>query len=182
MPTESGSGSVLARFGIFEIDLETEELRRAGRSVAIQQHSFLVLGALVERAGEEVTRDELRWRLWPDQEFLDFENGINTAVGRLRQALGDSAESPRYIGTRRGHGYRLLAPVVWIDRAPSPPPRPSEPVGESAVAIPPNATTGRRRWPLMLAAALGTRGWRIFSAAKPLVSIRGKSCDSRRRN
>jgi DNA-binding winged helix-turn-helix (wHTH) protein len=136
LPPKSGTVSALARFGVFEIDLDTGELRRAGRRIAIQQHSFLVLKALVERAGEEVTREELRRRLWPNQEFLDFENGINTAVGRLRHALGDVAETPRYIGTRRGHGYQLLAPVVWVDRVPSAPSRPSEPAIESAMHAP----------------------------------------------
>lgn len=73
----------------------------------------MVLGALLEADGGEVSRDELRRRLWPDQSFLDFENGINTAVARLRQALGDSADNPRFIGTRPRHGYRWLTPIQW---------------------------------------------------------------------
>jgi DNA-binding winged helix-turn-helix (wHTH) protein len=76
--------------------LDRVELRRNGRLVPIQQQSLLVLLALVERPGEEVTRETLRRRLWPDSEFLDFENGINTAVARLRQALGDAADNPDF--------------------------------------------------------------------------------------
>jgi Tol biopolymer transport system component/DNA-binding winged helix-turn-helix (wHTH) protein len=103
----------IARFGVFEVDLERGEVRREGRLVPLQRHSLVVLSALLEQAGEEVSREALRRRLWPGVDFLDFENGINTAVARLRQALGDSAEAPRFIATRRGLGYRLLLPVVW---------------------------------------------------------------------
>jgi eukaryotic-like serine/threonine-protein kinase len=109
----SGLPHRIAQFGVFVADLELGELRREGRPVPVQDHQLLVLAALLENPGAEVSRQELRRRLWPDQEFLDFENGINTAVGRLRQALGDSAENPRFIVTRRGHGYRFIAPVSW---------------------------------------------------------------------
>jgi len=119
LPPESNEPRRVARFGLFEVDLDRGELRREGRRLAIQKHPLLILSALLEEAGEEVSREQLRQRLWPDGEFLDFENGINTAVGRLRQVLGDSAENPRFIGTRRGHGYRLLTPVTWAAPAPS---------------------------------------------------------------
>jgi Tol biopolymer transport system component/DNA-binding winged helix-turn-helix (wHTH) protein len=106
----------VARFGLFEADFDLGELRREGRLVPLQEHPFLVLTSLLENPGHEISREHLRRLLWPDQEFLDFENGINTAVGRLRQALGDSAENPRFIATRRGHGYRFVAPVTWLAR------------------------------------------------------------------
>ena len=110
----------IARFGVFEADLETRELRREGRLVALQEQPFLVLALLLERAGEEVPREHLRQRLWPDQAFLEFETGINTAVGKLRQALGDSADNPRFIATRPRHGYRFITPVQWLESTASP--------------------------------------------------------------
>src|SRR5512142_752264 len=97
LPSEPTSGGRVARFGVFEADLKPGELRREGRRVPLQEHPFQVLAALLEQPGREVSREDLRRRLWPDREFLDFENGINTAVARLRQALGDSAENPRFI-------------------------------------------------------------------------------------
>lgn len=124
MPVAHGPRRI-ARFGLYEADLDARELRREGRLVALQEHPFVVLGALLEADGREVSRDELRQRLWPDQGFLDFENGINTAVGRLRQALGDAADNPRFIGTRPRHGYRWLTPIHWpalaagVDGAPA---------------------------------------------------------------
>jgi eukaryotic-like serine/threonine-protein kinase len=119
----------IAQFGVFEVDFDVGELRREGRLVPMQQHPLAVLSALLEEPGREVTREELRRRLWPGQEFLDFENGINTAVGRLRQALRDSADNPRFIVTRRGHGYRFIAPVSWVS---SPASRPNH-IGTPAV-------------------------------------------------
>ena len=106
----------LARFGVFEADFEIGELRRQGRVVPLQEQPLLVLAVLLEQPDQPVSRDQLRQRLWPDQAFLDFETGINTAVAKLRQALGDSAENPRFIATRPRHGYRFIAPVRWVSR------------------------------------------------------------------
>jgi DNA-binding winged helix-turn-helix (wHTH) protein len=125
MPLTSGR---IARFGLYEADLDAKELRREGRLVPLQEHPFVVLGALLEADGREVSREELRRRLWPDRGFLDFENGINTAVARLRQALGDSADNPRFIGTRPRHGYRWLTPIQWPERPFSPQAAPRRPV------------------------------------------------------
>jgi Tol biopolymer transport system component/DNA-binding winged helix-turn-helix (wHTH) protein len=99
------------RFGVFAVDRKTGELRRNGVRVRLQDQPLQILLTLLERPGEVVTREELRGRLWPDDTFVDFEHSINTAVRRLRDALGDSAENPRFVETVARRGYRFLAPV-----------------------------------------------------------------------
>ena len=99
------------RFGTFEADLRAGELRRNGVKIRLQEQPFQVLAMLLERPGKIVTREELRSRLWPADTFVDFDHGLNAAVKRLRDALGDSAENPRFIETLARRGYRLLAPV-----------------------------------------------------------------------
>ena len=101
----------VVRFGAFELDLRVGELRKAGVRVNLQEQPFKVLECLVERPGELVTREELRQRLWQDDTFVDFEHGVNAAVKRLRETLGDSAETPRFIETLPRRGYRLITPV-----------------------------------------------------------------------
>jgi Tol biopolymer transport system component/DNA-binding winged helix-turn-helix (wHTH) protein len=99
------------RFGVFELDLRAGELRRQGLRVKLQEQPFQVLAQLLERPGEVVTREELRNRLWPADTFVDFDHSLNAAVRRLRDALGDSAENPRFVETVARRGYRFLAPV-----------------------------------------------------------------------
>ncbi len=101
------------RFGAFELDLRVGELRKAGLRVNLQEQPFKVLECLVERPGELVTREELRQRLWHGNTFVDFEHGVNAAVKRLRETLGDSAETPQFIETLPRRGYRFIAPVEW---------------------------------------------------------------------
>src|SRR5215467_9201587 len=100
--------SRITRFGVFEVDLRARELRKAGLKIRLHDQPFLVLAALLERAGEVVAREELRQRIWPDGTFVDFDSGLNTAVNKLREALGDSADSPRFIETVPRRGYRFL--------------------------------------------------------------------------
>lgn len=102
------------RFGQFEIDLSTGELRKNGLRMHIQDQPLRILGALLERAGELVTREELRERLWPSETFVNFERSLNAAVAKLRQVLADSAEQPRYVETVARRGYRFVAPVEAI--------------------------------------------------------------------
>ena len=102
----------LVRFGVFEADLETGELRERGRKVRLQEKPFQTLALLLEKAGDVVTREELREHLWPADTFVEFDANLNTAVKRLREALGDSAERPRYIETLPKRGYRLVVPIA----------------------------------------------------------------------
>jgi TolB-like protein/DNA-binding winged helix-turn-helix (wHTH) protein len=99
------------RFGVFEVDLQSRELRRNGVLVRLQEHQFEMLAALLERPGEVVTREEISARLWKDGTFVDYEAGLNTAAKRLRDALGDTAENPRFVQTLPKRGYRFIAPV-----------------------------------------------------------------------
>jgi Tol biopolymer transport system component/DNA-binding winged helix-turn-helix (wHTH) protein len=99
------------RFGIFEVDLQAGELRRQGLRVKLQDQPFQVLVMLLEHPGEVVTREELQKTLWPADTYVDFEGGLNRAINKLREALGDGADSPRFIETLPRRGYRFLAPV-----------------------------------------------------------------------
>ncbi len=103
--------SGVLRFGPFEVDLSAGELRKHGVKVRLREQSFQVLAMLLDHPSEVVTREELRVRLWPANVFVDFANNLNSAVTRLREALGDSAEKPRYIETLPRRGYRFVAPV-----------------------------------------------------------------------
>jgi eukaryotic-like serine/threonine-protein kinase len=108
--TESSSGTL--GFGVFEADLRAGELRKHGLKVKLQEQPFKILVLLLRRPGELVTREELRQELWPAHTFVDFDRGLNKAMTKVRTALGDSAESPRYIETLHRRGYRFLVPVV----------------------------------------------------------------------
>src|SRR5579875_3484975 len=104
------------RFGVFELDLQARELRRRGLKVRLQQKPLQILELLLEKAGEVVTRRELREKLWPDT-FVGFDRSLNTAVNSLRHALGDSPANPRFVETRSRYGYRFIAPVDTTSRA-----------------------------------------------------------------
>jgi DNA-binding winged helix-turn-helix (wHTH) protein len=105
----------LLRFGRFEVDVPASELRENGVKVKLQEQPFQVLCLLVERPGEVVSREELRIKLWPADTFVDLDHGLNAAIRRLRDALGDSAGKPRFIETMARRGYRFIAPVEWLD-------------------------------------------------------------------
>ena len=105
----------IARFGSFEADLHTRELRKHGLKLKIQAQPFQVLAMLLARPGELVTREEIRSRLWPQDTFIDFDHGLNAAVRRLRDALNDNAETPRFVETLPRRGYRFIAPVERLD-------------------------------------------------------------------
>lgn len=102
---------MLVRFGIYEVDLDEGNLRKAGIRIKVQQQPFKVLQALLEHPGELVTREQLHDRIWPDASFGDFDQAVNVAVAKLRTALGDSADNPRFIETVPRRGYRFIAPV-----------------------------------------------------------------------
>jgi DNA-binding winged helix-turn-helix (wHTH) protein/Tol biopolymer transport system component len=107
------AGNGVIRFGIFEVDLRAGQLRRNGVKVRLQEQPFQVLSMLLEHPGEVVTREDLHARLWPADTFVDFDHGLNAAVKRLRDALGDSAENPRFVETLARRGYRFFAPVEF---------------------------------------------------------------------
>jgi len=112
---DAGSTTRLIRFGVFEADLVTGELRRNGTKIRVQEQPFQVLAVLLERPGELVTRDELQKRLWPADTFVDFDHSLNTAVNKLREALADTAANPRFVQTVARRGYRFIAPVVRVE-------------------------------------------------------------------
>ncbi len=99
------------RFGLFEFDPRSGELRKQGLKIRLQGQPVEILSMLLARPGELVTREELQKKLWPGDTFVDFDPSLNAAVKRLRSALGDSAETPRFIETLARRGYRFLAPV-----------------------------------------------------------------------
>jgi len=103
--------SRVLQFGAFEVDLRTGSLRKSGARIKLQEQPFQILAMLLEKPGDMVTREELRQKLWPADTFVDFDNGLNTAIKKLRDTLGDSADSPRFIETLPKRGYRFIYPV-----------------------------------------------------------------------
>jgi DNA-binding winged helix-turn-helix (wHTH) protein len=119
--------SEIVDFGIFQLDLKARELHKAGVKVKLQEQPFRVLALLVDRAGQVVTREELRQKVWPTDAYVAFDQGLNNAVKKVRDALGDSADSPRFIETLARHGYRFVAPVGAVPQRPSEPRVPTHP-------------------------------------------------------
>jgi cholera toxin transcriptional activator len=107
----------LVRFGVYEADLSAGELRKKGAKIRLQEQPFQLLAYLLERKGSVVTREDLREKLWASDTFVDFDHSLNTAVNKVRDALGDSASNPRFVETLARRGYRFIAPVEWLDGA-----------------------------------------------------------------
>ena len=135
------------RFGVFEADASTGELRRQGIRVKLNAQPFQVLLMLLDRPGEVLTREEISRTLWSDGTFVDYDHGVNSAVNRIREALGDTANSPRFVETLARRGYRFVAPVQKIDQEPDLPqpaeaepahnlPRPQIKLGNGILATP----------------------------------------------
>lgn len=120
----------VACFGVFEVDLDARELRKQGRKLRLQEQPFAVLAALIEQPGSILEREELRSRLWPADTFVDFDHSVNTAVNKLREVLGDSASSPRFIETIARRGYRFIAEVQWQGETPAAVSHDSAPVSD----------------------------------------------------
>jgi DNA-binding winged helix-turn-helix (wHTH) protein len=114
MPQDRPAGTF--RFGIYEADPGTGELRKSGLRMRVQEQPFQVLLALLARPGEVVTREQLRQALWPADTFVDFDHSLNTVINKLREALSDSASNPRFIETLARRGYRFLAPVEFVGK------------------------------------------------------------------
>ena len=132
MDTQSGSQGAI-RFGAFELDERARELRSGTSRIRLQEQPFEILRLLLRRPGDVVTREELRRQLWPDGTYVDFEHSLNAAVKRLRAALGDDADNPRFVETLPRRGYRFVASsaVPAADPAPAALPRGFFPSGRT---------------------------------------------------
>jgi TolB-like protein/DNA-binding winged helix-turn-helix (wHTH) protein len=148
------------RFGVFEIDLHSRELRKQGVRIKLQDLPFRLLLCLVERPGELVTREELRSALWPTGAFVDFERGLGTAMNKVRDALGDAAGSPRFIETIPRRGYRFLASVERIGTAPD---------GLESGTSSPQPSTREAQIPRKGRPRLGRAGWLVAGVALALA-------------
>jgi Tol biopolymer transport system component/DNA-binding winged helix-turn-helix (wHTH) protein len=157
----------LLRFGSFEFDLQSGELRKAGVLLGLQDQSHKVLVGLLERPGNLVTREQLRQRLWPDGTFVDVDHGLNAVINRLRETLGDSAESPRFIQTVPRRGYRFIAPVDDVAGTP-PPGAPRGGKGADSWL-----SSGRRAVLVLLALAVGAAT--MWSVATDRRSVTGRA-------
>jgi TolB-like protein/DNA-binding winged helix-turn-helix (wHTH) protein/Flp pilus assembly protein TadD len=150
---ESPPSNSVVRFGTYEVSLQSGEVRKAGLRIRVQQQPLKLLEVLLEHPGEVVTREELRSRVWPNESFGDFDQALNIAIGKLRSALGDSAENPRFIETLPKRGYRFIADVSVLD-ADARPRRPG-----SAAGDPPAPETGNEVQDARLAVAPKRRLW-----------------------
>src|SRR5882762_10119408 len=110
IPSDQSLSDRRVRFGVFEADFRSGELRKSGLKIKLHAQPLAVLRVLLERPGEIVTREELQQKLWGDDTFVDFEHGLNKAINKLRDALSDKADTPRYIETLPRRGYRFIAP------------------------------------------------------------------------
>jgi Tol biopolymer transport system component/DNA-binding winged helix-turn-helix (wHTH) protein len=146
----------MVRFGLFEANLKTGELRKSGVRVPLQGQPFQVCAILLSRSGELVTREELRQKIWPEDTFVDFDHALNTAVTKIRLALGDDADNPRFVETLPRRGYRFIAPV---DKPSAPVPAPTPPTEGS------QGLSGNARWlalgATVLALLFGIGIWRF---------------------
>src|ERR1700723_1907741 len=160
------------RFGVFELDRRSGELRKAGARIRLQIQPLKVLTALLDEPGAVVTREDLKRRIWPEESFGDFDHAVNVAVAKLRAALADSADTPRFIETLPRRGYRFIFPVTF----------PAEPHDSPAVAapVPPQPSTAKKsRFPrgavaagLAVAVAAGAIAWWSYSRKPHMLTDR----------
>ena len=172
-------------FGVFEVDLRAGELRKHGLRIRLQEQPFQVLAMLLEHVGQVVTREELQRKLWPADTFVDFDHGLNKAVNKIRDALGDSAESPRFVETVARRGYRFLAEVKAADEAAlrspefAPPQLPRSQTGGRAELADTAAMPQPRLPPLawkisafvLLAVIAAFAAWKVHSRNRPASAI-----------
>jgi TolB-like protein/DNA-binding winged helix-turn-helix (wHTH) protein/Flp pilus assembly protein TadD len=174
------------RFGVFELDLRAGELRKHGLRVRLQEQPFQLLAMLLEHPGEVVPRDELQKKLWPADTFVDFDHGLNKAISKIREALSDSAESPRFVETVARRGYRFLAEVKVVDAAPVHSPElTSQPhpvaEGRDRTDLPGKPAMPKRlrsslTWRIagfvLLLLVVSLAGWKLHSWERPSLVIR----------
>ena len=156
----------LVRFGPYEFDARSGELRKFGIRIKLREQPVKILTLLLENAGEMVLREEIRLLLWPNDTVVDFDHGINVAVQKLRDALGESAEDPRYVKTVASRGYRFIGAVQRVGFN-----------GNGSAAAEP-ATPSRRVWPMRpLAAWIGAAALTLSILFSIAVRWRGKPAD-----
>ena len=161
MSLQTQPASVL-RFGAFEVDLRVGELRKQGVRIKLQEQPFLVLRILLGQPGEIITRDELRSRIWSADTFVDFDNSLNTAINKLREALGDSTDSPRFIETLPRRGYRFIAPVSTNDQKES---------AASGPALAPPTRHLKIVLPVAIVLLMAVTGWLLWrSRHRPVLT------------
>ena len=160
-------GDEIIRFGSFELNLSAGELRKSGTRIKLQQQPFQILQILVKRPGEIVSRETIQAQLWPGGVHVDFENAINSSVRKLREALGDNADNPRFVETLTRRGYRFIAPVGPVPSRDVSAPVPGEPADSSPRSAPDTARPGR---PVVLRAV---RPAALVLAAVSLMVVAG---------
>jgi len=177
----------VVRFGTYEVSFQSGDVRKSGLRIRVQQQPMKLLEILLEHAGEVVTREELRSRVWPNESFGDFDQALNIAIGKLRSALGDSAENPRFIETLPKRGYRFIADVSVLDTD-ARPKRPEPEAGDLSATVPGHKLQGagvavapnRRLWPTrwvtvalaLVLSLLISFAWRFRSRAPAPTGIR----------
>ena len=167
----------IARFGVYEADLDTRQLAKSGLRIRVQDQPFQILALLLERQGQVVTREELKEKLWPGDTFVEFDAGLNTAIKKLRAALSDSADNPRFVETIPRRGYRLLVPVDFpagpapSDFSPnSPPTVPSSAVDKVVLDLPARPRMAaeqkglQRRWLWVVTTGVVLVGFALYQA------------------
>jgi len=164
-PMGSLPPNCVVRFGTYEVSLQSGEVRKAGLRIRVQQQPMKLLGILLEHPGEVVTREELRGRVWPDESFGDFDQALNIAIGKLRTALGDSAENPRFIETLPKRGYRFIADVSVLEADARPKKL------ESVAGDPPAIESGQTLQVAGLAVARKRRLWLTRGAIVTLAIV-----------
>ena len=149
----------VVRFGTYEVSFQSGEVRKAGVRIRVQQQPLKLLEVLLERPGEVVTREELRSRVWPNESFGDFDQAVNIAIAKLRSALGDSAENPRYIETLPKRGYRFIADVSFVDP-------------DGRIRRPESASV-RRDWEQSLGTSSKANGFAVPAETEPGHQLQG---------
>ena len=164
------------RFGVFEVDLHSGELRKQGLRLKLRDQPFQILLLLLAHPGEVVSRDELQKHLWPGDTFVDFDRGLNKAVNHLRDVLGDSAESPRFIETLPKRGYRFIAPVDGHPNGHAPESPPGIPVAITGEPEAHGQPPGERRATLDIKRRLWAGlPWTIAALSSVVAVIRRRS-------
>jgi len=159
------------RFDRFELDVRASELRKHGVKLRLQGQPLQVLATLLKRAGDLVTREELRAQIWPADTFVDFDHSLHNAIARLRETLGDSAETPRYIETLPRRGYRFIAPVEGVEIQAPERSAASEQAGEAPAKVRQSRTRAALALTLLILAATGSAFWLVRAVSRPTNAV-----------